>query len=175
MSKQTLTYRQALDALDNGKKVRLPEWTGYWFNNGNGTQVFTRTGDVLDAPNYENYSMRNDWELVEAGMGFDFAMLAIKDGKLVCRAGWNGKGMFIFQRPADELEVGFIVNTVKSLPQALKDYYQKQVTNPDSKVNYPTKIKFSSYLCMKAADDSIVNGWLASQTDMMATDWEVVS
>ena len=24
---------------------------------------------------------------------------------------------------------------------------------------------------MKAADDSIVNGWLASQTDMLSNDW----
>jgi hypothetical protein len=27
---------------------------------------------------------------------------------------------------------------------------------------------------MKAADDTIVNGWLASQTDMLATDWMIV-
>jgi hypothetical protein len=27
---------------------------------------------------------------------------------------------------------------------------------------------------MKAADGSIVNGWLASQTDMLADDWVLV-
>lgn len=29
-------------------------------------------------------------------------------------------------------------------------------------------------LAMKAADGSLVIGWLASQTDMLAEDWEVV-
>ena len=28
---------------------------------------------------------------------------------------------------------------------------------------------------MKAADGSVVNGWLASQTDMLADDWELVN
>jgi hypothetical protein len=27
---------------------------------------------------------------------------------------------------------------------------------------------------MKAADESIVNGWLASQTDMLSEDWMVL-
>lgn len=36
------------------------------------------------------------------------------------------------------------------------------------------KIKFTAYLCMKAADDTVVNGWLASQTDMLANDWVIV-
>lgn len=35
-------------------------------------------------------------------------------------------------------------------------------------------IKFCSYLCMKDANDNIVNGWLASQSDMLADDWMVV-
>ena len=36
------------------------------------------------------------------------------------------------------------------------------------------KIKFTAYLCMKAADGTVVNGWLASQTDMLASDWMIV-
>jgi hypothetical protein len=27
---------------------------------------------------------------------------------------------------------------------------------------------------MKAADGTVVNGWLASQTDMLANDWMIV-
>ena len=33
---------------------------------------------------------------------------------------------------------------------------------------------FTPYICMKTADDSIVNGWSASQTDMTATDWVIL-
>lgn len=35
-------------------------------------------------------------------------------------------------------------------------------------------IKFDAYLCMKAADNTIVNGWLASQSDMLADDWVII-
>jgi hypothetical protein len=30
------------------------------------------------------------------------------------------------------------------------------------------------YIIMKTADDKILMGWLASQTDMLAKDWQVV-
>ena len=35
-------------------------------------------------------------------------------------------------------------------------------------------VKFTSYICMKAFDGSIVNGWLASQTDILSEDWNVL-
>ena len=110
---------------------------------------------------------------------FGGALEELKQGKLVARQGWNGKGMFIFMRPEDELSAEFIVNTVKSLPQSLKEYYKGQfawTANEEKSGEGPadTKIKFTAYLCMKAADGTIVNGWLASQTDMLSSDWEVV-
>ena len=112
---------------------------------------------------------------MENNLNFGQALEAVKEGKLISREGWNGKGMFVFQRPADELEMGFIIDKVKSLPQKLKDYYQDVVnsaTNEETKQHFlTTKVKFSAYLCMFAADGSIVNGWLASQTDMLAKDW----
>ncbi len=90
------------------------------------------------------------------------ALVALKSGKLVSRSGWNGKGMFIFMRP----EAIVPVSVVKSLPDSVKDHYAK-IGLED--------VTFSAYLCMKAADDSIVNGWLASQTDMLASDWGILS
>lgn len=108
---------------------------------------------------------------------FGEALELLKQGKLVARAGWNGKGMFIFQRPEDELSADTIIYKVKSLPQAVKDYFVGQFAHhiseaANGKGPEDTMIKFTSYLCMKAADGTIVNGWLASQTDMTATDWE---
>lgn len=99
-------------------------------------------------------------------LNFGKATEATQEGRLIARRGWNGKNMFVFLRPADELSVDFIVNNIKSLPKPLKDYYK------DSEGS--TRVKFSAYLCLKAADGTIVNGWTASQSDILATDWYVL-
>lgn len=144
-------------------------------------------------PNREGYLVRYSDEYVswspkevfeEAyrtidGLTFGQAIEALKQGKLVARKGWNGKGMFLFMLPADKLSVETIVNFVKSLPGALKSHYkakfswtQNEATDgcgPDKEL-----VEFTAYICMKAADGSIVNGWLASQTDILAEDWVIV-
>jgi hypothetical protein len=108
-------------------------------------------------------------------VNFGTAIEAVKQGKLIAREGWNGKGMFVFQRPEDELTPAFIVDKVKSLPQSLKNFIARKYGN---ETHYTSgdeiKVKFTSYLCMYAADGSIVNGWLASQTDMLAEDWVIL-
>lgn len=99
---------------------------------------------------------------------FGQAIGSLKNGFLVRRQGWNGKGMFLFMRPADMLSDDFIVDTVKSLPYNFKQWVK----------NHPNERKerfFTQYICMKAADGSVVNGWLASQTDMLSDDWELVN
>lgn len=107
-------------------------------------------------------------------MNFGEALEAIKQGKLATRNGWNGKNMFVFQRPADTLTTSFIPK-VKSLPESVKKWIDK---NMDDKQNPGeeglTPVKFTAYLCLKSADNTIVNGWLASQTDMLAEDWEII-
>lgn len=102
-------------------------------------------------------------------MRFSQAIDALKEGKLVARKGWNGKGMFIFMRPGDELPIGMIINNVKSLPDSFKRWIADNYDDAPS-----DKIKFTPYICMKTADNSVVNGWLASQTDMLADDWEIL-
>jgi len=107
-------------------------------------------------------------------MDFGVAIKALKEGKMVAREGWNGKGMFVFMRPADELQIDFVVDKVKSLPQSVKDYYNQDRLDENGKQlisNENEVVKFTSYLCMKAFDGSIVNGWLASQTDILSEDW----
>lgn len=100
---------------------------------------------------------------------FGQALESLKRGHLVARKGWNGKGMFIFMRPEDSLPTNMIVNQVKSLPESFKRWVANN--HGDSETD---RIKFTAYLCMKAADGTIVNGWLASQTDMLANDWVIV-
>lgn len=92
-------------------------------------------------------------------MNFGEAVELAKQGSLITRKGWNKKGMFLFVRP----EAVVPIEIVKTLPEQVKQYYTKK------------EIKdavFTGYFCMKAADDSIVNGWLASQTDILAEDWQ---
>jgi len=171
-----MNYTEAKHALAEGKKVKLPEWAGYWFipKEGDAIKVFTATGDVIDTPYLDDYKNRTDWEVTDGSRDFGGAIKALKAGKLVSRAGWNGKNMFLFIRPADILETGFIPK-VKSLPDAVKVWIDENI---DDKVNQGesglTPVKFGQYICMKAADNSIVNGWLASQTDMLSEDWIVL-
>lgn len=96
-------------------------------------------------------------------MNFGEAIKLLKAGKLVTRSGWNGKEMFLFSRPEDDLPDHVFYKAV-SIPEKVKHYYRTIDARPS--------IKVTSYICMKAADHSIVNGWLASQTDIMAEDWE---
>lgn len=107
-------------------------------------------------------------------MPFGDALKLLKSGFLVTRKGWNGRNMFVFMRPEDSIPVTTVIQTVKSLPPAVKDYYwDKYKGQTQYEGKEPVLIKFTAYLCMKAADGSIVNGWLASQTDMLAEDWVV--
>ncbi|MFN8359310.1 MAG: DUF2829 domain-containing protein [Candidatus Kapaibacterium sp.] len=103
-------------------------------------------------------------------MNFGKALEALKNGQLVTRAGWNGKGMFLFSRCADTFDIEVVLG-MKSLPKSVKDYYERkhQPIHPADNI----QITFTAFLCMKAADDTIVNGWLASQTDMQAEDWQI--
>lgn len=81
---------------------------------------------------------------------------------IAMRKGWNGKNMFIFIRPSDTLQIDFI-EKVKSLPKKVKEIL----------IEKNKSVEFLPYLCMFTADGKIVNGWLASQTDLLANDWQI--
>ena len=129
---------------------------------GNYTKGEIETAYVIGASENE--------ELTIGELGsFGQALKSIQRGRLVARQGWNGKGMFIFQRPEDSLPTNMIVNQVKSLPESFKKWVADNHGDSEN-----DKIKFTAYLCMKAADGTVVNGWLASQTDMLANDWVII-
>lgn len=48
-------------------------------------------------------------------MKFGEALEAVKEGKLIARSGWNGKGMFVFQRPEDWLSADITPNSIKPI------------------------------------------------------------
>lgn len=84
---------------------------------------------------------------------FGTALKHLKQGYKVARSGWNGKGMFVFLVPGSV----FKVNRAPLLGI------------------YPegTEVTYCPHIDMKTADGSVVP-WLASQTDVLAEDWELV-
>lgn len=84
---------------------------------------------------------------------FGDALHMLKLGKKVARAGWNGKGMFLFLVPGS---VFFV-----SRPPLLGIY-------PEG-----TQIDYHAHIDMKTSNGQIVP-WLCSQTDALAEDWQVV-
>lgn len=112
---------------------------------------------------------------MENTINFGAAIEAAKLGKRIARSGWNGKHMFVFQRPEDEIPVQTVIENVKSIPYSVKLFlhnkYKHDYVGSSGEV---FKTKFGPYLCMYTADGSIVNGWLASQTDILAEDWAIL-
>ena len=95
------------------------------------------------------------------GMTFGMAIEAMKRGKKVARAGWNGKGMWLCV-PLKDGPKEIPATGIWGKPNA---EYAEQ--------NGGT-VKVLPYVTMKTADGCIVMGWLASQTDMLAEDWQIV-
>lgn len=85
---------------------------------------------------------------------FSDALKGIKGGQKWARKGWNGKGMFIFKVDGSTFKVN----------------------RPPLNKLYPegTEINYQSHIDMKTADDTIVP-WLASQSDLLAEDWNAVN
>lgn len=86
-------------------------------------------------------------------MNFGDALTQLKLGQRVTRPGWNGKGMFLFLVPGSVFKV--------SRAPLLGIY-------PEG-----TEINYCPHIDMRTADGKIVP-WLASQTDVMAEDWQGV-
>lgn len=92
-------------------------------------------------------------------MDFGDALRAMKDGKRVARAGWNGKGMWI---------------AVGGTPVTLAaDKFWNEHSKRHAEGNGGSAV-VDPYIIMKTAQDSILMGWLASQSDMLAEDWSVL-
>lgn len=98
------------------------------------------------------------------GMSFGLAIEAMKAGYKVARAGWNGKGVFVYLVMGTEVPI-----------DNLKNECRKHIFPLHSELSdCETTQKICAHIDMKAADGSIVIGWMVSQTDILADDWTVV-
>jgi hypothetical protein len=87
-------------------------------------------------------------DVQRGGVSFSAALIMLKDGHRIARTGWNGKGMYLalVKPPAAwELHAGI-----------RGPIYQLE-----------------PFIAMKTADNKLIP-WLASQTDLLSEDWEVL-
>lgn len=92
------------------------------------------------------------------GMSFGLAIEALKAGKRVARAGWNGKGMWLS-----------LING-RRVQLHGKGFGPVNEHDHDWRDRVP---RLLDWIGMKTADNGFVP-WLASQTDMLADDWGVI-
>ena len=95
-------------------------------------------------------------------MDFGKAIEALKQGKKVTRKGWNGKGMFLYLKPATMVK-----------PEWCHDPELKKLVDANG-----GELLALGTICMYTHDstgrNAILTGWLASQSDMLLEDWEVL-
>ena len=93
------------------------------------------------------------------GMTFGMALEALKKGHKVARKGWNGKGMWLMLVPGQK-EVALRQGTPYGDALAL------------------TSCEILPHIDMWTTNSegrrAMLPGWLASQTDMLSSDWEIV-
>ena len=86
-------------------------------------------------------------------MDFGKAIEALKDGKKVCRDGWNGADMYVFLVAGSKFKVN----------------------RPPLNEMFPegTEITYRPHMDIKTADGSI-STWAPSNSDVLAEDWRVL-
>lgn len=96
-------------------------------------------------------------EIQHTGETFGWAIKQLQNGAHVCRAGWNGKGMYLWLLPATKVPAEWC-----------KEPHLKALAEQNG-----GHIDCLASIRMKTADNKVLTGWLASQTDMLATDWQI--
>lgn len=108
-------------------------------------------GGKANVPGFDGYISWSPKDVFERAykpctqMSFGDALVALKSGKRVSRAGWNGKGMWLC----------LVARWNGAIGEMPVDYH------------------LLPWIAMKTVDGGAVP-WLASQTDMLSDDWQIV-
>lgn len=171
-----MRFVEAFEAMKTGKKVKRPTWAGYWMwdSEKETIQMHCRgdepdiEGAVLDIRETKmvEYTLRNilsdDWVIADrsncallngkqVGLSFGTAIdLAKRYGKRIRRQGWNGKNQYV------ELATDISYKNAEG-----------DIINADHDAIGNAALAF-------VGTSGVQLGWLASQADMLATDWEVI-
>ena len=93
------------------------------------------------------------------GMTFGLAIEALKAGKKVARAGWNGKGMWLI----------LVAGTPNAALREGTPY--REALGQESCEILP---HIDMWTTNAEGRRAMLPGWLASQTDMLAEDWQII-
>ena len=160
-----MRFSEALKAMKDGSKAKLPSWGGYWYwDVENKTIVMhTKNGDELDIRGTQvvEYTIGNilsdEWVIAdetncpqlggEATFSFGEAIKYLKRGAKVARKGWNGKKQYI------QLASGISYKA------------------PDGDIVNCEHAAIGNMAVAFVGTSGVQMGWLASQADMLANDW----
>ena len=113
--------------------------------------------------NAEEYDLENFSCFVPVLMTFGDAIEYLKAGKKVARKGWNGKGMYLWLKPACVVK-----------REWCRDPYLLDCID----ANGGEEIAALGTVCMYTHDSTgrkaALTGWLASQSDILSEDWYIV-
>lgn len=169
-----MKFEQALKAMQEGKRVKLPSWGGYWTwdeekksilmhcrpgNSDTGNPVM----DIRETQRVE-YTLSNvlsdEWQIADeencpllggtATFSFGEAIKYVKRGLKVKRQGWNGKNQYI--------ELASAISYI----------------NPAGEVVNSEHAAIGNKAIAFVGTSGVQMGWLASQADMLAEDWVIV-
>lgn len=160
-----MNFKQALEMMKQGKKVKLPSWGGYWYWNEEKQTIMMHTKDGMELDIRETdrveYTLGNvmsdEWIIADetntpvlggvATFSFGEAIKYLKRGLKVKRQGWNGKNQYI--------ELATNISYVNP---------EKEIINCEHDTIGNKAIAF-------VGTSGVQMGWLASQSDMLAEDW----
>ncbi len=119
------------------------------------TQPHQHTSDHTVPPS-DGLAQNQTQNMITTDIGY--AVNALKAGKRVARAGWNGKGMYLWLLPAASVKAEWCREPhLKAMAEASGG-----------------EIEELGSVRMMTADRKVLTGWLASQTDLLAEDWTVL-
>lgn len=95
---------------------------------------------------------------------FGTAVLFLKAGMAVRRAGWNGKGLFVVKQVPSHITADIIPN-MQSLPQSAKDII---MARKEPHIDYTNQMLIIN-------PDGRADSWVPSSSDVFAEDWELVT
>lgn len=162
---RNMNFKQALEQMKLGSKVKLPSWGGYWYwdEEKQTIMMHTKDGKELDIRETDRveYTLGNvvsdEWMIADetntpilggvATFSFGEAIKYLKRGLKVKRQGWNGKNQHI------ELATNI------------------SYMNPDKKIINCEHDAIGNMAIAFVGTSGVQMGWLASQSDMLAEDW----
>lgn len=98
-------------------------------------------------------------DLYSIDMNFGAAIEVLKNGGMISRRGWNGKGMFVFKQIPAEIGLD-IIPKMQSVPKSVKR----------SMLASGITLKYSNQMAI-VKEDGTTDSWMPSSSDVFAIDW----